>query len=86
MPIRTVRLDDETEKALQEIQAATGLRVSEALKRGLRALRSEIERDAGRLPYNIYRELDLGAGGYASAASTDVKRAVRQRLRKKLSK
>jgi hypothetical protein len=86
MPTRTVRLDDESEKVLEEIRAATGLRVSEALKRGLQALRSELEHDAGRVPYDVYRELDLGAGGYASVPSTAVKRGVREKLTKKLSK
>ena len=56
------------------------------MKRGLRALRSEIERDAGRNPYDVYRELDLGPGGYASNPSTEVKRGVRERLKKKLMK
>jgi hypothetical protein len=86
VPTRTVRLDDESEKVLEEIRAATGLRVSEALKRGLQALRSELQHDAGRVPYDVYRELDLGAGGYASVPSAAVKRGVRAKLAKKLSK
>ena len=85
MPIRTVRLDDESEQALEEIRAATGLRVSEALKRGLQALRSELQQDAGRVPYDVYRELDLGVGGYASVPSSAAKRGVREKLKKKVS-
>jgi plasmid stability protein len=50
MATRTVRLDDETEQALAEIRAATGLRMSEALKRGIHALRSEIVREGGCRP------------------------------------
>jgi hypothetical protein len=59
-------------------------RVSEALKRGLHSLREVVRRDAGRTPYDVYQELDLGPGGYARAASTDVRRGVREALEKKL--
>jgi hypothetical protein len=86
MSTRTVRLDDETEQALAEIQAATGLRVSEALKRGIHVLRSEIVREGGRRPYDVFRELDLGPGGYASVPSSDVKRGVREAVKKKLAR
>ena len=83
MATRTVRLDDETESVLREVQGATGLPISEALKRGLRALLQEVRRQADLLPYDLYRSLDLGPGGYAIAASTDVKRAVSATLKKK---
>lgn len=86
MAIRTVRLDAEAEKALREIQQATGLPISEALKRGLRSLQAEVRRESGRTPYDIYRELDLGPGGYAVAPSTDTRRGVRTVLRKKLGR
>jgi hypothetical protein len=83
MATRTVRLDDEAEKALQEVQAATGLPISEALKQGLRALRDELREKSVRTPYEVYRELDLGPGGYSLAPSTEVRRGVREALRKK---
>lgn len=84
MATRTVRLDAEAEKALQEVREATGLPISEALKRGLRALQERV-RNAGRArPYDIYRALDLGAGGDALAPSTETRRGVRQALRQKL--
>lgn len=84
MPIRTVRLDDDAEKALQEVRDATGLPMSEVLKRGLRALRERVKQEATRTPFDIYQELDLGPGGYAVAPSTAVRRGVRKALRKKL--
>lgn len=84
MATRTVRLDAEAEKALQEVQEATGLPISEALKRGLRSLQEQVRREGGRTPYDVYQELDLGAGGYAIAPSTDSPRGVREALRKKL--
>jgi hypothetical protein len=84
MATRTVRLDAEAEKALQEVQAATGLPISEVLKRGLRSLQEQVRREAGRTPYNVYRELDVGAGGYAIAPSTETRRGVREAIRRKL--
>jgi hypothetical protein len=84
MATRTVRLDAEAEKALQEVRAATGLPISEALKRGLRSLQEQVRREAGRTPYDVYRELDVGAGGYAIAPSTETRRGVREAIRRKL--
>jgi len=84
MATRTVRLDDEAEKALQEVQAATRLPISEVLKRGLRSLQQQVRREAGRTPYDVYQELDLGPGGYAIAQSTDTRRGVRDAIRRKL--
>jgi hypothetical protein len=84
MATRTVRLDDEAEAALEEIRAATGLPISETLKRGLRALRDRVRQETTRTPFTIFRELDLGPGGHAIAPSTDVRRGVRRALAKKL--
>ena len=86
MAIRTVRLDDEAEEALREVRAATGLPISEALKRGLRSLQQHVRHEAPRTPYDVYRELDLGPGGYAHAPSTQTRRGVRQALRRKLGR
>lgn len=86
MATRTVRLDAEGEAALREIREATGLPISEAFKRGLRSLREQVKADARRTPYEIYRQLDLGPGGSAIAPSTDVKRAVRAAIKKKIGR
>ncbi len=86
MAIRTVRLDEEAEEALREVRAATGLPISEALKRGLRSLQERVRHEASRTPYDVYRELDLGPGGYANAPSTETRRGVRQALRRKLGR
>jgi hypothetical protein len=83
MATRTVRLDEETEEALDQIRAATGLRVSEALKRGIRALRAEIARDREVAPWDIYREIELGRGGEAKAPSNRVKGVLRTIVRRK---
>lgn len=86
MATRTVRLDDEAEAALREIRDATGWPISEALKRGLRSLGDRVKRETPRTPYDIYRELDLGPGGSAVAASTDTRRAVRAAIKRKLGR
>jgi hypothetical protein len=86
MATRTVRLDDEAEAALREIRDATGLPISEALKRGLRSLGDRVKRETQRTPYDIYRELDHGPGGSAISASTDTRRAVRAAIKKKLGR
>ncbi len=84
MAVRTVRLDDEAEETLREIREATGLPISEALKRGLDALGDQVRHGADRRPFDVYQELDLGPGGYAIAPSTATKRGVKQALKKKL--
>ena len=84
MATRTVRLDEEAEAALSKIREATGLPISQALKRGLRSLETEVAREAIRTPYDLYKELELGPGGSAIAPSTESRRGVRKALRKKL--
>jgi hypothetical protein len=80
---RTVRLDDEAEAALEQIRKATGLPISEVLKQGLRSLKQRVAEEAERTPYDVYRQLDLGPGGYAIASSTDTHRGVADALRRK---
>jgi hypothetical protein len=84
MGIRTVRLDEDTEKVLAEVVTVTGLSVSAAMKKGLLALRNTAVREVQRVPYDIYKELDLGPGGYAVAPATRTRRAVRAAVRRKL--
>lgn len=84
MATRTVRLDDEAEAALQQIRDATGLPISEALKQGLQSLRQRVSEESKRSPYDVYRQFDLGPGGYAIAPSTETRRGVATALRKKL--
>ena len=84
MATRTVRLDDEAEAALQQIRDATGLPISEALKRGLQTLKERVEQESERTPYDIYKQLDLGPRGYAVGPSTETRRTVITAIRKKL--
>jgi hypothetical protein len=86
MGMRTVRVDDEAEKALAQIRQLTGLSVSGAFKHGLLLLRDDLVQQAQRMPYDIYTELDLGSGGYAIAPSTDTRRGVREAIKRKLGR
>jgi hypothetical protein len=83
MGTRTVRLDDKTEASLEQIRQATGLSISEILKRGIRAFLKDVLQKAESSPYEIYSHLDLGPGGYATAPSSDSRRGVEQALKRK---
>ncbi len=84
MATRIVRFDEETEAVLREVQAATGLPISELLKNGLHALQAHVRQTSVRSPYDIYSELDLGPGGNTIASSSDIRAGVRRALKKKL--
>lgn len=84
--MRTVRLDEETKKVLPQIVQISDLSISSVLKKGLMALRDNLERHTQRTPYDVYKELDLGPGGYAIAPSTESRRGVQAAVRKKLKK
>lgn len=84
MAIRTVRLDSDGERLLDQIVQTTGMSISAAFKDGLRALESELDKEKGAAPYTIYEELDLGPGGYSIAPSSRVKRTVKDAIRRKL--
>ena len=83
MSTRTVRLDPEAEKALGEIRRATGLSISESLKRGLAALEREIRGGATSAAWEVYSGLDLGPGGYAVAPSDAGRSAIRAAIERR---
>ncbi|MFB6263874.1 MAG: hypothetical protein ABEL76_09670, partial [Bradymonadaceae bacterium] len=62
MSTRSVRLDDEAEQRLRELQDRTDLTVSEILRRGIDALYEQLEERESESPYEIYEQLDLGPG------------------------
>lgn len=86
MATRTVRLDDESEGLLEELQDATGESVSTVLKHGLVALRESMREKTTQHPYAVYEQLDLGPGGYARAPSREAKQAIREVLARKRAK
>jgi len=83
MATRTVRLELESARALEEIKRATGLSASSAIRRGLIALRDRLRDTASASPFEVYSRLDLGPGGYARAPARLAKQALRETLRKK---
>lgn len=86
MASRTVRLDDETEKVLDDLVQKTGLSMSALLKQGLLVLKDRLADEVQRTPYAIYAELDLGPGGYAIAPSTETRRGAREAIQRKLGR
>ena len=73
MDVRTVRLDDEDERTLAAVCKRTGLTITEILKRGLCAYDEASRQEAATRPYDVYRRLDLGPGGYSQAPASDAK-------------
>ena len=86
MGTRTVRLDEEAERTLDRVRTMTGLSISEVLKQGLSAYENDILEQAYRKPYEIFRQLDLGAGGYAIAPAREAKSAIAEVIRRKHSR
>ncbi|HEX3131493.1 MAG TPA: hypothetical protein VH394_29420 [Thermoanaerobaculia bacterium] len=85
MATRIMKLDDETEKILDQLVRATGLSVSAVLMQGLLTLRERMEGPSHLSAWDLYRDLDLGPGGYSIASSTTSRRGVQEALRRKLS-
>lgn len=83
MGTRSVRLDDETEKALARIARTTGMSISEILKRGVSSLEASVAETGFRKPWEVYSKLELGSGGYARAPGRAAKAAARERIRSK---
>ena len=83
MPLHSVRFDEETEEALEQVCEATGASVSVALKRGILVLRKGLAMAPARRAFDVYRTLDLGPGGYAQAPARRAKHAVAAIIRGK---
>jgi hypothetical protein len=86
MAVRTVRLDDDSEEILSQLTQETGLSISGVLKEGLQALRERLEETPRKTAYEIYQDLDLGPGGYATVPSTETRRGVKEAIRRKLGR
>ena len=84
MGIRTIRMDDDAERLLSRIVQTTGMTMSTAFKEGLKVLQGQLGKDRSGSPYDIYKDLELGPGGYARHPSSDTKRAVKEAIQRKL--
>ena len=82
MGMKTVRLDQEAEDALEEIKALTNQPASWALKSGLVALRDRLRADHPDA-FEVYSALDLGSGGYSSGAARNSRRLAGDAIKKR---
>jgi hypothetical protein len=83
MPLHSVRFDDETDQALARVCDATGASPSDVLKRGVMVLAKSIDRKRPVRPFDLYRKLDLGPGGYALGSARNAKQVVRALIKRK---
>lgn len=68
---------------MARLRKLTGLSISEVLKRGLMAYEIATLEEGSIRPYDVYRTLDLGAGGYAAAPASKAKSAVAEVIERK---
>jgi hypothetical protein len=83
MGMRTVRLDERTEKTLEKLRKSTGLTISEVLKRGVEAYAEKAEGIERSRPYDVFEKIELGDGGWALGRARDAKRKVRDAVARK---
>ena len=83
MATRSVRFDEETERALKRLTRVTGLSISEVLKRGVLAYEAVALENAPRRPWEVFESLDLGEGGWAQAPAANAKAAVAELFQRK---
>jgi len=83
MSTRTVRLDDDAEQTLARLRDMTDLSISEVLKLGLSAFETAQLAEVERTPFDVFRQLDLGEGGWALAPAREAKTAVTAAIRRK---
>ena len=84
MGIRTIRMDDDDERLLSRIVQTTGMTISAAFKEGLKVFQGELGKDRSGSPYDLYKDLDRGPGGYVRNPSSATKRAVKEAIQRKL--
>ena len=83
MGTRTVRLDEETEKDLQDIRRVTGLSISDILKMGILSVkRNNIDKLALK-SFEIFQSLNVGEADSSKPCSKDAKKAVKSIIKRK---
>ena len=86
MTIRTVRLDESTDKILDDIVKTTGLSMSAVIKKGLTSLYEKLTKEQEVTPYDIYSSLSIGKGRRNIPPSTSSKAAVQKAILLKYKK
>ena len=72
--------------ALKDVRKKTGMPISEALKRGLRSLRDQVDCEVRQTPWEVNWQIEQAPGGSSIGSSTNVRRAVREAVRKKIGR
>lgn len=80
MTTRSVRLDDEAERALAEIRRHSGQSISSAIKLSLMSFRDTVLSHQRRRPAEFFSRYDFGEGGYTIGPARDARRLVREKL------
>ncbi|MFY9823723.1 MAG: hypothetical protein WAM82_20245 [Thermoanaerobaculia bacterium] len=83
MTTKTIQIDDDTQEVLEQLVKGTGLSASAVFKQGLFALRDRLPGQPSKSAYEIYKELDLGPGGYGVGSAAEAKQGVREAIRRK---
>jgi hypothetical protein len=65
---------------------ATGMPISATFKKGLEVFQRELRQKRSHSPFDIFKELDLGPGGYTKTSSSETKKAVKAAIRRKLGR
>jgi mitochondrial fission protein ELM1 len=63
-----------------------GFSVSQVLKNGVLALRDQLASRRIARPFDVYKTIDLGPGGYLKAPARNAKRTVADIVRRKLGR
>jgi hypothetical protein len=83
---RRISFNGEEERVLKRLRKATSMSTAQLLKAGLKSLESNIPKETGKTPFEIYCELDLGPGGSAVGPSTAVSRMCKAIVGNKIRK
>jgi hypothetical protein len=86
MATKTLRMDPEDEARLERIRRKTGWTVSDVLKEGVRLLEETLAKAPTNAAFEIYSQLDLGSGGYASGPASRSREAARDAILRKHKK
>lgn len=86
MTTRTVRLDPETEIALQEIKRITGMSISEVIKLGILSVKEHKLGQLATKPYEVYKTIQFDEQGFAVGSARTAKNDVANIIRKKKRK
>lgn len=80
MATRSVRLDDEAERALADIRRHSGQSISSAIKLSLIAFRDKVLSQQRRRPSEFFLQHDFGEGGYSIGPARESRRVVKEEI------